>query len=252
MRIRREQFEALTLAARDSFEREMMTHLKQFSPRHCEVTGDEAVKTVIRRGMDSSKKYGFTQRGPIRLYLEMMFMFGSEFDTDPQLPWARERLVDQAYFDPMDRAEALYCRASEYLREVDGPDHSYTINALRRINSMERDDIVREGGTLAEVGMRLMKYCYPEKFFYVGPEALRMLIKEVKTVATNYNIASLHGAGVVLTLMYAMGHGVVNDPLAPWVGKTLNDPAIQDPQQKVIKLESKARLYLKNVLAYLG
>jgi len=248
VKVRREQHETLARALRDRFEREMLAHLREFSPRHCEVIGDDGVLAVIRQGIDAAEPYGFVQRGPVRLYLEMMFMLGSEFDSDPQYPWAREALTDEAFFDPMDRAEALHQRLRQYLTEVAGPDHRYTLRALRRIHELERQDVLRDGEALEDSGLRLTESCYPEKHAYVGPEALRELIKEAKAVAVDHDLALPDGAGVLLALMYAMGHGVANDPLVPWVGKTLRDPAEKGRRGRLDRLESKSRLYLKRVL----
>src|SRR5262245_45441568 len=88
MRIRREQMEAFHTVALAAFEDEMVVHSKEFSPRLCEVIGEEQLRVALRAAMDQAGGYGFTNRGPVRLFIEMRFLFGSAFDTDPQYPWA--------------------------------------------------------------------------------------------------------------------------------------------------------------------
>jgi hypothetical protein len=87
-----QQMKALGQAALKNFEDEMVVHSKKFSPRLCEVLGDEQLREAIRRAIGRAGEYGFDLRGPVRLYIEMMFLYGSSFDTDPQYPWAAQAL----------------------------------------------------------------------------------------------------------------------------------------------------------------
>ena len=88
MKIRKEQMAALDRAALKAFEDELVRHLQDFDPKHTTVLDEDGVRQVIRLGMERAAKYGLTNRGPIRFYIELMFLFGSDFDTDPWLPWA--------------------------------------------------------------------------------------------------------------------------------------------------------------------
>src|SRR5207302_709278 len=71
LEIRSEQITVFEQAALEAFEDEMVEHLKKFSPEHCEVMGEPRVRSVIQLGMARAKTYGFTNRGPVRFYLEM-------------------------------------------------------------------------------------------------------------------------------------------------------------------------------------
>ena len=88
LQIREEQMAVFEQAALRRFEDEMVVHSKIFSPRLCEVLGEEQLRVALRRAMARAGGYGFSYRGPIRLFIEFMFLFGSAFDTDPQYPWA--------------------------------------------------------------------------------------------------------------------------------------------------------------------
>ncbi|MBK7353861.1 MAG: hypothetical protein IPJ05_10285 [Nitrosomonas sp.] len=108
--IRAEQMDVFKKTALLSFEDEMVEHLAKFSPPLYKVVGEEQMRKVIRLGMSQAAQYGFTYRGPVRLYLELMLLFGSYFDTDPQYPWAAEILTNQESGTQMQRAESLYER----------------------------------------------------------------------------------------------------------------------------------------------
>ncbi len=108
--IRREQMDLFQQVTMRSFEKDMILHVHEFAPRHCQVIGDEMVRQTVRLGIQRAITYGFTNHGPARFYIEMMFMFGSAFDTDPQMPWTLESLKGEEYMDQMDRSKLLYNR----------------------------------------------------------------------------------------------------------------------------------------------
>src|SRR6185295_17172578 len=133
MRIRDEQIETLKQVPLRVFEDEMVAHLAEFSPPLFKAVKEKQLRKVIRFGMAQADTYGITFRGPIRLYLELMLLFGSHFDTDPQYPWAGEILRDQDSTPQMERAERLYEKTMDYREKVAGEQDEYTLNALRRI-----------------------------------------------------------------------------------------------------------------------
>src|SRR5688500_5077019 len=107
LQINQRQFDTFERAAREDFERGLLAHLKEFYPEHTQVIGDDGTRTVIRLGIERAATHDFTFRGPVRFFIELMFKFGSGFDTDPQLRWASAALDDRSG-DQMARAERLY------------------------------------------------------------------------------------------------------------------------------------------------
>ena len=90
--IRQAQMEAFRRAALLAFENQMVVHSKDFAPKLCRTIDDTQLREALRRAMDRAGGHGLTNRGPIRLFIELTFHFGSTFDTDPQYPWAAEVL----------------------------------------------------------------------------------------------------------------------------------------------------------------
>ena len=92
LQIRKEQMLVFEQDALRRFEDEMVVHSTDFSPL-CEVIGEGQLRVALRRAMARAGGYGFTYRGPIRLFIELMFLCGSAFDTDPQYPCGGEDLA---------------------------------------------------------------------------------------------------------------------------------------------------------------
>jgi len=251
LKIRKEQIDVFEQAALCNFEDLMVEHLKQFAPKHAEVLGEPRVRQVITLGMERARKYGFTNQGPVRFYLELMFMFGSDFDTDPQLPWAHETLKDAVSSNQMALADELYDKAMDYFNRVVGPNYEYEIAALHKVSRERYENLPRSDRNFGdEVAERLRKL-YPQKCDYLGELKLRLLIPRASELAEKYSVTDSIGESVFIGLMFALGHGCTADPQFPWIEATLRDAAIGDPNKCIERLYGKFMTYLNTGLANL-
>jgi hypothetical protein len=248
--IRKEQLEAFRAAAEKAFKEEMLIHLREFSPALIRATGEEQMRRAIELGMQRAYGYGFRNRGPVRLYLEMILLFGTFFDTDPQYPWAGELLRDDSGGDQMLRAERLFQKTIEYRRSVAGKEDTYTLAALRDIAQMAEMELPPFNGDMIQVMQQCIERVYPAKAEFVGADGLEKLILEARDAAAQYDFSSERGQALMVVLMLAFGHGCAEDPLYPWIGRTLLDPNIIGPGARAKRLERKALAWLQHVLAH--
>lgn len=251
LQIRGEQVEAFDRAAREEFERELLAHVKDFVPKHAKALGDEGCLKVIRLGIERAATHGFTYRGPVRFYVELMIKFGSGFDTDPQLPWAVAALADKSG-DQMARAERLYEKYLDYDAAVVGPESEYARAAIRRSSRLKPADVVvGPEGRAAWLVARLKEY-YPEKAADLGDAGLAALVPRGEQLATKYGITSDFGAVVFTVLMFALGHQFDTDPRFPWIEGTLTADRADDPDRRAERLATKALAFAARALANLG
>lgn len=103
----------------------------------CETLTYGQLLTAVRYGIAQAEKWGFDMRGPVRLWLENALVFGSDFDTDPQYPWANE-IINNTEMIQMHRAESLFEKTIEYRNAVGGERDAFTIEALKRIRSSQQ------------------------------------------------------------------------------------------------------------------
>ena len=250
MLIRNEQIEILKQIPMRVFEDEMTAHLAEFSPPLFKAIREDQLRKVIRFGIDRAHQYGITFRGPIRLYLELMLLFGSYFDSDPQYPWATEILVDQSSGSEMDRAENLYAKTCEYREKVGGPRDEYTLKALRSISDFARKPLQVPVSDLVSTLLDEMGNIYPQKKEFVGEHRLRMVIDRGIATGQDYGFSAVRSLTLPVVLMFAFGHGCFNDPLYPWIAKTVQGSAVTDPEARARRLEKKSLTWLEHVLAY--
>ena len=245
--IRRQQIEVFERAALRRFEDEMVAHSKEFSPRLCEVIGEEQLRVALRQAMNRAGTYGFTYRGSIRLFIELMFLCGSDFDNDPQYPALADIL--NASGDQMQRAEQIYEGILDYQKKVSGPDAENTRKALGALSIFARMPVTFSSNDFVSGMLQEMTDAFPQKVAYIGDEALTALIYEGRAEARRYRFPTVRGETLVVVLMFAFGHGCTNDPLYPWIARTLKDERIIDPAARAERLEKKALTWLEHVIA---
>lgn len=250
--IRDKQIKALEDAAARNFENELVQHIKEFAPKHSEVIQDKGVRGVVRLGIERAETYGFTKRGPTRFYVELMFMFGSDFDTDFQLPWAEEILTNDIIKNEMERSDFLHEKMLEYLKQVArDKNEEYSLKALRRLKKARMEDYRVAGGDFDKQAIVGLRDIYPQKCEYLGVELLQTLVKRAKVLAKEHSITSEKGKALFVALIFVLGHGFANDSLFPWVKTTLEDESIVGPNERAERLERKMKIYLDRALEYL-
>lgn len=244
--IRPEQMKIFEQDAQRQFEDEMIAHSKDFSPRLCEVIGDDQLRVAVHSAISSAMSYGFTNRGPIRLFVEMMFLCGSAFDTDPQYYLVGEALQDSG--DQMQRAEQVHEYSLDYLEKVSGLDAVNVKNALKGLGVFAKGSMNISPDNFVTDMLREMKTLFPLKVAYVGEEALTKLINEGRVEAEKYGFQTIRGQVLIVVLMFSFGHGCTDDPLYPWISRTLRDERIIDSEGRARRLEKKALTWLEHVI----
>lgn len=92
----------------------MVVHLKKFFPRQCEAEGEPQIRKTIQYGIERAAAYGITAERDVCKYIDLMIVFGSDFDADEQLPWAGEILRRRSH--PATKMRALHSSAQNHLR----------------------------------------------------------------------------------------------------------------------------------------
>lgn len=159
--VRKEQMDFLRQAAAKRFEDEMVAHSLNFSPEHCTALGKTQVRLAVRAAMVRAGSYGFDNRGPLRLFIEIMYLFGSACDTDPQYPWAAAILRDTS--DQMERAEQLYEQVLDYQSSVPATGAINSRQALTRLSFLPRQSLTFSTDDFITGMLRELTYIFPKK-----------------------------------------------------------------------------------------
>jgi hypothetical protein len=250
LRILERQLTALGLLAQKNFVEQMVEHLLVFTPHHAQTLGPGALRQVIQLGIERAESYGYTLRGPVRFYIELMFQFGSDFDTDPQSRWATAFLKRPWVDGDTERArvEELFFVATRYLAALAGPRNQYALDALRRAVSGGLDFAPDAGSDLTDQILQHLRYIAPEKCSLVGREGLESLIQHGLSAARARGGQTAADQSLVVVLMFGLGHGCLTDPQFPWIRSTLERGASHPEPDVFRNLRRRSQIYLQHTL----
>jgi hypothetical protein len=95
------------------FEDKMVAHLGEFFAEQCRELGEPRLRAVIRLGIARAASHDITSERDVCKYLNMMFAWGHDFDTDPSFEWARRILDDPTLTASSDKIALLRRVAAE-------------------------------------------------------------------------------------------------------------------------------------------
>ena len=116
LKIRRYQKEVLGDYMRRNFEEKMLDHLECHFPDKCQTLGERSLRSLIRTGIDRATSYDITTQLDIGRFIILMMIFGTDYDTNPELPWAARILNDQRLQGPKTKMDSLYAEAATRLK----------------------------------------------------------------------------------------------------------------------------------------
>ena len=114
--LRKEQIDTLADTKAENFETLLLDHLLTFFPQRCSQLGNDAVHKIICSGIEKAESYGFESQRDICKYIDLLFVFGTDFDCRSDLPWSRQLLQDRGTRDSLTQMERICQAAVEHLR----------------------------------------------------------------------------------------------------------------------------------------
>lgn len=113
LNIREEQMTAFAEAEMKKFTGRAVSHLARCFPRESETMGELGLLETVEYGLQRSSSYGIVAESDILKYLDMMVVFGRDYDADERFAWAGEIL--QTHNSPKVRMSVLTATAKKYL-----------------------------------------------------------------------------------------------------------------------------------------
>src|SRR5580704_896684 len=111
--IRKEQLAAFGLLGEKTFEDRVIAHLKKVFPEQSESLGEPKLRESIQYGKQRAASYKIISERDVCKYIDLMIVYGRDFDKDPNHPWAQSILQNQAIRSPSSKIERLYKAAKK-------------------------------------------------------------------------------------------------------------------------------------------
>jgi hypothetical protein len=103
--IRNEQLEALNAALERQLAGRAVAYVRRQYAGTCAALDEPAIRASIDTALEKRAVHRFDSEETFFAYLDLMYLLGFEFDTDPRCEWVRETLTD---FDLGPRTRLLF------------------------------------------------------------------------------------------------------------------------------------------------
>ena len=121
LRIRDDQMNALQRPALEDFIDDMMLHVHEHFAEESAELGLVNVRERIEQGIRSAAGYGVVSPRAVCKYINLMMIFGPDFDTNPRTaPWVQPILNDITVPDPTARMDVLSDKALSVVEQAEG------------------------------------------------------------------------------------------------------------------------------------
>ena len=246
-----QQLKILEPYAYENYITELVEHCDKKFPHLRKTMGEEKLRQTLRQSVEKAKKNGFTQRGPVRFYIEMLIIFGWDFESDPQYPWIKESLQNNQDLSNFDASMELYREVDKYLDNIYGENNKHLVAVADKLQQLTLDNAkVTEKHFMQDI-LTLLEEIYPQKYHLAEREQLKKLVeKGIQKSRNDYQFEQLNHIGLVILLMFSFGHEFDHNPFYQWAtveksNRYKEGTLIIDYQEKVArKLESRSKIWL--------
>lgn len=111
--IRKEQLAVFGPLGKKAFEDRMLAHLHKFFPEQCKGFDEPKLRETIQYGTQRAASYRITSERDVCKYIDLMILYGRDFDKDTNLQWAQSILQNKDIRNPSSKIERLYKAAEK-------------------------------------------------------------------------------------------------------------------------------------------
>jgi hypothetical protein len=111
--IRKEQLAVFGPLGEKAFEDRVIVHLKKVFPQQSQTLGELKLRETIQYGGQRAASHGVISERDVCKYIDLMILYGRDFDKAPSLPWAESILRNQDIRNPSSKIERLYKAAKK-------------------------------------------------------------------------------------------------------------------------------------------
>jgi hypothetical protein len=90
------------------FEQRVVDRLWAIYPEKCDYVGDEAIRTLIPRGVRLAGTHSVSSDLGVAVFIGLMFALGHGFARDPKFPWIQAVLTDPGTTDADQRVHQIH------------------------------------------------------------------------------------------------------------------------------------------------
>jgi hypothetical protein len=112
--IRKEQMAVFGPLGKKAFENRVVVHIKKVFPEQSQSLGEPKLRETIEYGTQRAAAYRIISERDVCKYIDLMILYGRDFDKNPNHPWAQSVLQNQNIRNPTSKIERLYKAAKKH------------------------------------------------------------------------------------------------------------------------------------------
>jgi hypothetical protein len=111
-KLRKEHLDAFEAQVVKLFTTRVVAHLKAVWPDECKELGDAPLGELARKAIQRAAALGLSAELDVVRFVDLCFLLGVDFETNPLAGWTRPILADPA-LSPAARMDMLYLRMED-------------------------------------------------------------------------------------------------------------------------------------------
>jgi hypothetical protein len=233
--IRTEQIAVLREDAGRQFVAQLVAHSQRFFAAQCRHAGEQAVTATVELALQLSRAGGWRARREVALYLNLMWMLGSHFESDPR--YAGLLGAATAAATGFDRLLAGTRRANDGLDVVQGPDNARLLRMLVRVRDLEPDSLPAADAVAAWLARLAPGHAEQDA------NAIALAERAAADIGARRRLGGDAAHAVLALLALLLGSAFDRDPQFPWAMRVFDERG-----DAAARLLAQARRYAQALL----
>ncbi|MBD8451540.1 hypothetical protein [Serratia rubidaea] len=188
---------------------ELYEHCRIIFPNLIPLFDKETLNKHFENIIMSAKKFGYTQRGTVRFYVDMTIMFGSGFEYDPLYYWLKNNIEHE--LPQLEKSMAIYLLVEQYGSSAHGMGCVYLKESQANFKNLDVNGLpsrlIDGDGSLH----KLLNDLYPQRYSFVGANAVDELIMLSDVHSELYNLNDEVCKTYFIVIMFLFGVGFDKD-----------------------------------------
>ena len=198
-----DQVDVLKKISIENYINEVIEHCGVIFPRLIPLYSKVEFYSYIQQGITLAKKAGYTQRGPVRLYIDAMIIFGSGFEREPL--FHSLGINEKKELSQIERSVNLYALLNDYIEKVYGENVCFFKKSFEVFKKFSAKDFPMEISSSNAELHELLMGIYPQRYDFAGYNAVDDLIAALDVACERYKIKWLNHRLYLALIMFLFG-----------------------------------------------
>ncbi|WP_275360824.1 hypothetical protein [Xenorhabdus bovienii] len=224
---------------------ELVAHCNESYPYLEIKLGKDELRKALKDAVEKAKNDGFDQRGAVQFYIDMLILFGTEFQTDPQYTWIKTNLDNHSHLGQLEKTSLLYHEVTRYFNEVHGEQDKHLKTSILKFQNINIERLNVQWNTYESNVDALLKSLYPQKHQYIKQNDIKKLIQFGVEKSDQYGIKNSNCSAFLTLIMFLLGHKFDQDVFLSHLNMRLFKQYYSDIDSLIIEMEKKTKDYFK-------